>query len=259
MTMTDDLQHLALKHQRALGYPDVRETADFCANYVRLVTNRAPLAQDSLPIGMKAIGDRTMPQFRRRRTARDQLFQRDPDMGASLSDLTGGDEEPSFGSRVGEGLRKTGETINKASEATSRNTYTGTGHDQDPDDADFSPEDLMNILQLCGNKFGAQDDEDGDDRQDRLRRMLVAYLAAQRGNGAGDRRRMSRDQVPGSYASRSPDNGIGSYGPGSSGMDRRRRANDRAIAQDSAIAALNHRSFLKRYPGAARINTGGRF
>ena len=42
-----------------------------------------------------------------------------------------------------------------------------------------------------------------------------------------------------------------------SAVDRRRRpAADRRVAQDSAIAAVNHRGFLSRFPGAKHIDTG---
>jgi hypothetical protein len=254
--MTDDLARLATLHQRHMGRPDVSETIQFlntCINAIDCC--RTQMARDRLPPSLKGATD--MRGFRRR-PARDALYQRnpnEPDVG--LFDLTR-DEETSFGSRLGEGLKRAGEGINRFSETTERNTAG------DEDD-DFSPEDLVNIVQLCAGKFGAQDDEDNGDRCVQFMHMLSAFANAN-GNGVnGDsrRRRSARDQLPnGSSGSRSPGNGIGSYGAGSSGSptgDRRRTARDRAIAQDAAVRELNRSSFLRRFPGAARINIGGRF
>jgi hypothetical protein len=183
-----------MQHQRAMGYPDVRETIGFCANYLKIDTT-PPLAADAMPPDLKQ-GDQTMPGFRRR-PARDELFLRNPkEPDVSLSDLTGGrDEEPSFGSRIGEGLKRTGEGINRASAATQRNTYTGTGHDQDPDNGDMDAHTLLHLVQLCKNGLLSKDEENGTSESDEflsgLADMLQAHANGNRnGNNNGmDRRR----------------------------------------------------------------------
>jgi hypothetical protein len=246
--MTDDLYRLALTHQRAMGRPPVEQTVQFIANVIDVLHNRAPTAQDSLPPSSK--GDTTMPAFRRR-PARDELFQRnrnEPDV--SLSDLTR--DEGGFGSRVGEGLRRTGEGINRFSETTERNT---TG-DQDGDNIDAST--LLQLVQLCRNGLLSRDQENGGSEADEFLAGLADLL--QNGNGVnGDsrRRRSARDQLPnGSYGSRSPANGIGAYGPGSSGSptgDRRRAQDRRRPAQDSALVrTINRSGFEQRWGAATR-------
>ena len=262
MTMTDDLIDLAAKHAAAFPHDDTKSHIDFVSNYLKLIP--AAPAQDAMPLDMK--GDRAMPQIRRR-LSRDQMFARgkgEPDV--SLADLTG-DDEPSFGSRIGEGLKRVGEGINKASETTER--YRSGGTDQDPDNGNMDAHTLLHMIELCRNGLLSKDQENGTSESDEFLSGLADMLQAHangNGNGVnGDRRRSARDQLPnGSANTRSPMNGIGSYGPGSSGSatgDRRRMSRDRRPAMDSAVAAINHSGFERRWgalTGHIKLSANGR-
>jgi hypothetical protein len=222
--MTDDLIRLAELHQRHMGRPPVQETVRFIANVVDVLHHRVPMAHDSLPIGIKATkGDSKMPAFRRR-PARDDYFGSG---GPGMQPRGGTDQETSFPSKFGEGLKRAGETVNRVSEAAERHDTT--------EDSDIDAATLLHMVQLCRNGLLSRDQETGGSETADFLAGLVDLLQNSNGMNGDSRRRSARDQLPsGSASARSPMNGVGSYD--------RRMSRDRRPAQDRALVDQINRS-----------------
>jgi hypothetical protein len=234
----DALEHLAKVHQAATGC-DVAETIAFLGNCIEAL-GAAPLA---------------LAQDANLQAERDQ--SRNPNGGTDMPMnrlRASGDQDPIPGG--------------PGSGTPPRGGYDPTAIDDDPENGQIDAHTLLHCIELCRNGLLSQDQTNGTTEHNAFLSGLAAMLAAhansngngmgqRNGNGNGngngmDRRGGARDQ----YAGRSPDNGVGAYGPGSSGspsgsMDRGNGT--RRPAQDAALAALAHKAFLKRFPGAARI------
>jgi hypothetical protein len=106
------------------------------------------------------------------------------------------------------------------------------------DETGFTPEQLAGIVEICLNKFAAQDAEGETDEHSRAMRLLAGIIAARHSNGNG--------RTNGDRGMRS---------------GNRMRTGDRRPAQDAAIRSLNTQGFFQRFPEARniRLSANGRY
>jgi hypothetical protein len=100
------------------------------------------------------------------------------------------------------------------------------------DETGFTPEQLAGVVEVCLNKFAAQDAEGESDDHNRAMRLLASVIAARHQNGNGNGRINGDRRMRSGY---------------------RMRSGDRHPAQDGAIRSLNAQGFLQRFPMAKNI------
>ena len=252
-----NLTALAVQFRRAFPEAEVSATANFIANAVRAAERPVPaLAQDAMPIGL---GGHNMPSgsFKRRLT-RDQLFERNDDLGVRPDQIT------------------------KGSRFIPGRTVPADDQD-DPDNgspdytSSIDPATAGDFVRLLCSRFATSDPELHDQFVDELQKIIGEENPF---TGDGNRRRRvagrdqnygrrtpaggissfngrgSMDQVRGSYNARSPGNGIGSYGRGATGSP---------TASDSAygvVDRINRSGFEARWGSITRhikLNADGRY
>lgn len=162
---------------------------------------------------------------RKRRYGRDQLFERDDNLGVRPDQIMNGG-------------------------------FAIPGEDQDDPDVDYNPgidpSTAGDFVRLLCRSFGNIDD-DGDTHNEFLN-QLGQIVQEEQVNG-DRRRRGARDELQrGGYASRSPGNGIGSYGAGATGSP---------TEHDSALVdSINRSGFESRWGETTRhikFSANGRY